>query len=127
MDILFLLLVLLVITRTFADLAERVNLPAIAGELTAGVFLGLLLQVSRDLMPGLWAATQSETYESLVHLGMFFLMLLAGIRMEPLDFARTSRSAIFVAAGGMVVPVAAGIGLGFAASALSVGRFLKKV
>ncbi len=114
MDILFLLLVLLVITRTFADLAERVNLPAIAGELTAGVFLGLLLQVSSDLMPGLWAATQSETYESLVHLGMFFLMLLAGIRMEPLDFARTSKSAIFVAAGGMVVPVAAGIALGFA-------------
>ena len=114
MDILFLLLVLLVITRTFADLAERVNLPAIAGELTAGVFLGLLLQVSSDLMPGLWAATQSETYESLVHLGMFFLMLLAGIRMEPLDFARTSKSAIFVAAGGMVVPVAAGIVLGFA-------------
>jgi Kef-type K+ transport system membrane component KefB len=112
MDILFLLLVLLVITRVFGELAERVRLPAIAGELTAGVVLGLLLQVFRGSMPGLWSATQSETYDSIVHLGMFFLMLLVGIRMEPLDFARTSRSAIFVALGGMVVPVAAGIVLG---------------
>jgi Kef-type K+ transport system membrane component KefB len=45
---------------------------------------------------------------------MFFLMLLAGIRMEPLDFARTSKSAILVALGGMIVPVAAGVVLGLA-------------
>ena len=114
MEVLFLLLVLLIVTRVFAELAERIDLPAIAGELTAGVALGLLLQISRDVTPGLWAATQSETYESLVHLGMFFLMLLAGIRMEPLDFARTSKSAIFVAMGGMIVPVGAGIALGAA-------------
>ncbi|MDH4125139.1 MAG: cation:proton antiporter [Gammaproteobacteria bacterium] len=43
---------------------------------------------------------------------MFFLMLLAGVRMEPLDFARTSKLAILVAVGGMVVPIAAGILLG---------------
>ena len=112
MDILFLLLVLLTVTRVFAELAERVNLPAIVGELIAGVALGLLLQIFRDSMPGLWSATQSETYDSIVHLGMFFLMLLAGIRMAPLDFARTSRTAILVALGGMVVPVMSGIALG---------------
>ena len=115
MDILFLLLVLLVVTRVFAELAERVNLPAIAGELTAGVALGLMLKVFSDELPGLWSATQSETYDSLVHLGMFFLMLLAGIRMEPLDFARASRSAILVALGGMIVPMAAGIAIGVVA------------
>ncbi len=115
MDILFLILVLLVVTRVFAELAERVRLPAIIGELVAGVALGLLLQVFHDSMPKLWAATQSETYESIVHLGMFFLMLLAGMRMEPLDFARTSRSSIVVAIGGMAVPVTAGILLGLLA------------
>lgn len=115
MDILFLLLVLLVVTRTFAELAERANLPAIAGELTAGVALGLLLQLFQENLPGLWSATQSETFDSIVHLGMFFLMLLAGIRMEPLDFARTSRSAILVALGGMIVPLAAGIAFGLVA------------
>jgi Kef-type K+ transport system membrane component KefB len=43
---------------------------------------------------------------------MFFLMLLAGIRMEPLEFAKSSGSAVFIAVGGMLVPVAAGFGLG---------------
>ncbi len=112
MDILYLILVLLVVTRVFAELAERVNLPAIVGELTAGVALGLALATMQESWPVLWSATQSETYDSIAKLGMFFLMLLAGIRMEPLDFARTSKSAIFVAIGGMILPVAAGILLG---------------
>lgn len=113
MEILYLILVLLVVTRVFAELAERVHLPALVGELLAGVALGLLLQALPDRMPLLWSATQSETYVSIVDLGMFFLMLLAGIRMEPFDFARTSRSAIFVALGGMAVPVCAGLVLGW--------------
>ncbi|MBT8094479.1 MAG: cation:proton antiporter [Gammaproteobacteria bacterium] len=112
MDILYLILVLLVVTRVFAEVAERANVPAIVGELTAGVVLGLLLGTFRDSAPVLWEATQSETFESLVSLGMFFLMLLAGVRMEPLDFARTSKTAIFVAIGGMAVPVGAGLALG---------------
>lgn len=112
MDILYLILVLLVVTRVFAELAERIRVPAIVGELTAGVALGLLLNAFRDHLPVLWSATQSETYTSIVSLGMFFLMLLAGIRMEPFDFARTSRSAILVALGGMAVPVGAGVLLG---------------
>lgn len=113
MDILYLILVLLVVTRVFAELAERAHIPAIVGELLAGVALGLLLQSFHDRMPVLWSATRSETYASIVDLGMFFLMLLAGIRMEPFDFARTSKTAIFVALGGMAVPVGAGLLLGF--------------
>ena len=112
MDILYLILVLLVVTRVFAELAERLTLPAIVGELMAGVALGLFLRHFQDGWPVLWHATQGEAYASIVNLGMFFLMLLAGIRMEPLDFAKTSKSAIGVALGGMVVPVAAGLLLG---------------
>ncbi len=114
MDILYLILVLLVVTRVFAELAERVKLPAIVGELIAGVALGFLLRGSSDSLPLLWSACQSETYTSLVSLGMFFLMLLAGIRMEPLEFARTSKSAVLVALGGMIIPVGAGFALGLA-------------
>ncbi|NNC77370.1 MAG: cation:proton antiporter [Woeseiaceae bacterium] len=114
MEILYLILVLLVVTRVFAELAERVHLPAIVGELVAGVSLGLVLSGAGDIMPMLWSATQSETYVSIVDLGMFFLMLLAGIRMEPLDFAETSKTAILVAIGGMLVPISAGVLLGLA-------------
>ena len=114
MDILYLILVLLVVTRVFAELAEQVKLPAIVGELVAGVALGFVLQGSLDSLAVLWSACQSETFTSLASLGMFFLMLLAGVRMEPLDFVRTSKLAIAVALGGMIVPVAAGFALGLA-------------
>jgi Kef-type K+ transport system membrane component KefB len=113
-EILYLILALLVVTRAFAELAERVNLPAIVGELTAGVALGFVLQDSFEPLAVLSSACESETFTALASLGMFFLMLLAGIRMEPLDFARTSKMAIGVALGGMVVPVAAGFALGIA-------------
>ena len=114
MEILYLVLVLLVVTRVFAELAERVGLPALVGELVAGVALGLILARSYDSLALLGSACQSESYNSLVSLGMFFLMLLAGIRMEPLEFARISKSAILVALGGMIVPVGAGFALGMA-------------
>lgn len=127
MSILYLILVLLVVTRVFAELAERVRLPAIVGELVAGVALGLALKSHSDVVPVLWSATQSETYESLVSLGMFFLMLLAGIRMEPLDFARTSKSAILIALGGMIVPVAAGYLLGQAVLPESSFKFVQSL
>lgn len=114
LSFLYLILVLLVITRVFAELAERVHLPAIVGELVAGVALGMLLQRFSHALPALTAATRGDAYELLVSLGMFFLMLLAGIRMEPLDFARTSKSAVVIALGGMLVPVASGFALGYA-------------
>ncbi len=125
MNILYLILILLVITRTFGELAERVRLPALVGELTAGIALGFLLKYFADSLPVLSAAVHSETYTSIVGLGMFFLMLLAGIRMEPLDFARSSKSAIMVAVGGMLVPIGAGFGLGLAVIPESPYKFVQ--
>ena len=114
LSFLYLILFLLVVTRVFAELAERVHLPAIVGELLAGVALGMLLRRFADDLPALTAATHGDAFELLVTLGMFFLMLLAGIRMEPLDFAKTSKSAVLIAIGGMFVPVASGFALGYA-------------
>jgi len=98
----------------FGELAERARMPALVGELVAGIFLGYLLLRFQHLVPSTWFTANSEIFAGLADLGMFFLMLLAGIRMEPLDFARTSKSAILIAIGGMVVPVSVGYALGLA-------------
>ena len=44
LNVLLIILILLVVTRTFAELAERANLPALVGELMAGILLGFLIQ-----------------------------------------------------------------------------------
>ena len=51
MDILYLMLVLLVITRGFGELAERAKLPALVGELVAGIALGFVLQRFAESVP----------------------------------------------------------------------------
>ncbi len=112
LNVLLIILILLVVTRTFAELAERANLPALVGELMAGILLGFLLQRFQGIAPTIWFAANSELFAGLADLGMFFLMLLAGIRMEPLDFAESSKSAVLIALGGMLVPVGAGFSLG---------------
>jgi Kef-type K+ transport system membrane component KefB len=112
LDILLIILILLVVTRVFGDLAERARLPALVGELAAGICLGYLLLRFHHLAPSIWFTANSDIFAGLADLGMFFLMLLAGIHMEPLEFARSSKMAILIALGGMVVPVGVGYALG---------------
>jgi len=113
-DILLIVLILLVVTRMFGEMAERAKIPALVGELLAGICLGYLLLRFQHLTPSIWFTANSDIFAGLADLGMFFLMLLAGIRMEPLDFARSSKSAILIALGGMIVPVSVGFALGVA-------------
>ena len=112
LNILLIILILLVVTRAFGEIAERAEMPALVGELVAGIFLGFLLQQFQHLTPSIWFAANSDIFNGLAELGMFFLMLLVGIRMEPLDFARSSRSAILIAVGGMMLPMSIGFGFG---------------
>jgi Kef-type K+ transport system membrane component KefB len=112
LNVLLIILILLVVTRAFGELAERAQMPALVGELVAGIILGFLLQYFQHMTPSIWFAANSDIFNGLAELGMFFLMLLVGIRMEPLDFARSSRSAIVVAVGGMCLPMIIGFAFG---------------
>lgn len=116
MNVLLIILILLVVTRAFGELAERAALPALVGELVAGIVLGFLFQHFQHLTPSIWFAANSEIFNGLAELGMFFLMLLVGIRMEPLDFKQSSRSAPLIAIGGMLLPM--GIGFAFGQAVL---------
>ena len=52
MDLFFILLVLLVVTRAFGEVAERIGQPSLVGELIAGIVLGTLAMKTRSIWSG---------------------------------------------------------------------------
>lgn len=104
------LLILLVTTRVCGALAFRIGQPPLVGELLAGVGLGVL--AAHYELSFLSDFTENEVFDSLADLGMFFLMLLAGVELEARTLAKASLNAIWVAIGGFVLPLGLGFALG---------------
>lgn len=113
MDLFYVLLVLLVATRAFGELAERLGQPSLVGELIAGITLGAVVARFPGAFSDLVGLPKNRVFMSITDLGMFFLMLFAGIEMQPHKILRYSGGAVVVAIGGMVLPLALGTGLGF--------------
>jgi Kef-type K+ transport system membrane component KefB len=114
MEILYVLLVLLVVTRLFGEVAVRVGQPALVGELLAGVLLGVVVAAHAETFPTLAHLTDDPVFTAITDLGIFFLMLLAGVELRPQKLARASLRSVCVAIGGLVLPLIIGVGLGLA-------------
>ncbi len=114
MELFFILLILLVATRTFGEVAERLGQPGLVGELIAGIALGTVAAQYADLLPHIAELDQNPVFDSITDLGMFFIMLFAGVELQPHRLIKYSRGAFVVAICGMVLPMALGIGLGWA-------------
>ena len=108
------LLALLLLTRIFGELAERIGQPASVGEILAGILLALSVVWLGSDLPFLSQMASSEVLEAVANLGIFFLVLSAGIEMEPREITESSRVSFGIALGGMIVPLAAGFALAWA-------------
>ena len=113
MEILFQILVVLVLARLFGEVAERLGQSSSVGELLAGIVLALAGLTLASLTPWLAGLPDNAVLGHLSNLGIFFLVLMAGIEMEPKEIAETSKGAFLVALGGMLVPLAAGCAVGW--------------
>ena len=111
---LYVLLVLLLVTRLFGELAVRAGQPVLVGELLSGITLGVLTQQFSGTVPVLADLPENEIFDFVTNLAMFFLMLLAGTEMRPRDLAGSSGAAVAVAVGGLALPMALGFALGWA-------------
>ncbi len=102
------LLVLLLLSRIFGIAAERLGQPASAGEILAGVCISTLaLQLGHSL-PFLIELVESDILIYTADIGIFCLVLLAGIDTEYREIAKHSTESFAVALGGVVVPMLSG-------------------
>jgi Kef-type K+ transport system membrane component KefB/nucleotide-binding universal stress UspA family protein len=121
-DALFLLLfqlgVLLIAARFFGELARKIGLPAVVGELSGGIMLGP--SVLGALRPEWFASVfphsqhQSDLLGVVTWLGVIFLLLVTGLETDLGLIRRQGRRALSISLGGIVLPFATGIWLGYA-------------
>ncbi len=117
--------VLLAIALIFGRLAHRVGLPAVVGELCAGVLVGPT--VLGQLAPRVFAsflpprADQMHLLDAVGQLGMLLLVGIAGMHVDLRFIRRRSTSVLSVGAGALIVPLLLGVVLGFALPGQFVG------
>lgn len=85
--------------KVFGELFERLRLPAVLGEILAGVVLGPY--ATRFVLPG-------DTIYSIAEIGAVFLLFTVGLETSPSDFIRVGKLSLRVAAFGIILSFAAG-------------------
>lgn len=112
--LLFLLqiLVLLGCARTLSVISEAIKIPAIVGEILAGVLLGptLLGRISPSLQLWLFPPDmiQSTMLETVSWLGVFFLLLSSGFHVDIKKAMHSGRAAMLIGIVGVLFPIAIG-------------------
>ena len=88
--------------KVFGELFERLYVPAVLGEILAGIVLGPY--ATQFVIP-------TSTVYSIAEVGAIFLLFTVGLETSPKDLISVSRLSLRVAAGGVVLPFIAGFWL----------------
>jgi Kef-type K+ transport system membrane component KefB/nucleotide-binding universal stress UspA family protein len=108
----FQIAVLLLSARLLGEVSQRLGQPAVLGEIAAGVILGPSLLSGLIPAFGQWLLPQTAVQGYLIEviglLGAMFLLLMTGLETDIPLVRRHARTAVGVAAGGLVLPFASG-------------------
>ena len=105
--------VLLALARTLGVISEEFGIPAIAGEIVAGVLLGptvfgrLAPEAQSWLFPH--ETIQNTMLETVSWLGVFFLLLASGFHVNVMKALRSGYAAISIGIVGVLVPIGIGV------------------
>lgn len=105
------LLVIFVFARFCGVGAIRLRLPASVGELSAGVLLGVLLASSQAAWPQWNLRVDPGVLVVITDAAVFFLILFAGVQLQPKEIVRNSPLALGVALGGIALPLLGGVAI----------------
>jgi len=98
-QLLFQLFVIFVAAKLAGEIFERLGLPAVPGEILAGLALG---PYALGWVPA------SDTLHSVAEIGVIFVLFSAGLETSPSELIRVSRRALLVSVAGVVVPFVLG-------------------
>lgn len=87
--------------KVFGELFERLGMPAVLGEILAGVVLGPY--ATQFIIP-------TDTVFSIAEIGAIFLLFTVGLETSPSDLVKVGRVSLGVAAVGVVLPFLFGFG-----------------
>ncbi len=96
------ILVVLVAGKLAAELAERIGIPSVVGEILAGLIVG------PSVMHLVGAG--DEVLRTLGEIGVILLLLEVGLGMDLAELGKVGRASILVAAIGVITPMVLGIG-----------------
>lgn len=105
MEIFVLVPLILIVTFIMGLLFKRIGMPAVVGQILAGILLGFPL----------WSSVLFDSESSLVildflaYLGIIFLLFLAGLEIDIKKIRETSRESLLISLSSALVP----FGLGF--------------
>ncbi len=94
------LLILMVVVWVMGKVFRMLKLPVIFGELLGGIIVGPLVFGLVD--------PNSEMIKVLAELGIFFLMLHSGLETDPHELFKSSKKAMLIAIGGVLLPFVGG-------------------
>ena len=94
--------IILVATRLLGEFSQRLRLPPLVGELAAGIIIGPYV---------LKLVTPDESLNVISDLAVFFLMLLAGLQMDPREIRKSGLRAGILSAIAFSIPYICGFGI----------------
>lgn len=102
------ILIVLVSAKLAAEVAERIGVPAVVGEILAGILIG----PSVFGLVSTHGSSSTEVLHTLGEIGVILLLLEVGMHMDLRELTAVGRAAMSVAVIGVVVPMLGGIGAG---------------
>jgi Kef-type K+ transport system membrane component KefB len=101
------LLIVLAAAKLLAELAEKLRLPAVLGEILAGIAIGPSALGLVDLTD-----TRGVSLAMLAEIGVLILLLQVGMEMDLAELSKVGKASLLVAIIGVAAPFASGIGVG---------------
>ena len=98
---LFQLFLIFVWAKLFGEIFEQIRLPAVLGEILAGVLIGPY---------GARLVVPTDAIYAIAGIGAIFLLFTVGLETQPKDLISVGRTSLYVALAGIAMPVLLGFG-----------------